>query len=211
MMQVGDLSCVEIGPPPSDAMATMVWCHGLGANGQDFVPFMQQLSCFQSGAMRVVLPHAPVRPITINQGAAMRAWFDVHGLTVSALQDEAGIQLSCQQLLRLMDREVALGVPAERVVVGGFSQGGMMALHAGLRYAHALAGLICLSGALLYPERVTAETQAQNLHTPVFVGHGVHDDVLPHDLGQRAAQKLSQCSHPVAWYDAALSVRARNS
>jgi phospholipase/carboxylesterase len=203
-VKVGDLECMVIGPTEADATACVIWCHGLGASGQDFVPFMQQLAVFQGGAVRVVLPHAPVRPVSINQGAKMRAWFDVHGLSVGCLQDEAGIQHSTSLLMRLIDHEVAQGVPAENIVLGGFSQGGMMALHAGLRYSSSLAGLVCLSGALLYSERCASETHALNSHTPVFIGHGVHDQVLPHELGAKAQSFLAAQMHPVAWHDYAM-------
>lgn len=180
-------------------VASVVWLHGLGADGHDFEPVVPLLELPPSLPVRFVFPHAPVRPVTINAGYRMRAWYDIKAISASRDQDEAGIADAGRRIGALIEREKARGIPASRIVLAGFSQGGAMALHVGLRHPEALAGIVALSCYLLFPERLAAERSEANAHTPVFVGHGTLDPMVPFSMGETAAHDLRQLGHPVEW------------
>jgi phospholipase/carboxylesterase len=179
---------------------SVIWLHGLGADGHDFEPVVPMLGLPPGLGVRFVFPHAPVRPVTLNGGMAMRAWYDIASLTASRDQDEAGIAASSELVHALVAREVQRGIPVERQVIAGFSQGAAMALHTGLRYPQRLAGIIALSGYLLLPDRLAAEGSAANREVPVFMAHGSHDPVVAFDYGHRSAQFLQQAGYPVEWH-----------
>ncbi|MCB9523067.1 MAG: alpha/beta fold hydrolase [Myxococcales bacterium] len=183
----------ETGPNPT---ASVIWLHGLGADGHDFEPIVPALSL--AGPTRFVFPHAPVRPVTINGGMRMRAWYDIKEMSLDRRVDFEGIAASAVEVEALLAREKARGVPAERIVLAGFSQGGAVALHAGLRHAEALAGLLILSSYLPFADRVT-EHHAANGQTPVFFGHGTFDMVVPAAFGRKAAETLEALGQPVSF------------
>lgn len=174
--------------------------HGLGADGHDFEPIIPFLGLPPATAVRFVFPHALMRPITINGGAVMRAWYDIIEISASRGQDEAGITHSASKIHQLIDREIERGVPSENIIVAGFSQGGAMALHVGLRYPLKLAGIMALSAYLLFPERLFDDCSDANSETPVFIGHGTQDPMVPFALGQSAKVELEKGSWPVDWH-----------
>lgn len=187
-----DLDPVILEPSanPATHRATVVWLHGLGADGHDFVPFAREMGLLEQG-VRFVFPQAPVRPVTINGGLPMRAWYDVRSPEFGTQEDAAGIQASSQAITALLNDEVARGVPPRRLVLAGFSQGGAIALHTGLRLEWRLAGIIALSA---YLPLVAAAKQAfnpDNAGLPVFRGHGTHDPVIPIALGHQSNIELT--------------------
>ena len=188
----------ESGPQPR---ATILILHGLGADGNDFVPVAQQLDLDAAGPVRFVFPHAPVQPVTINGGYRMRAWYDILGTETQGVQDEAGLRRSLQQVEELIGREQQRGIPARRIVVAGFSQGCAMALLAGLRHAQPLAGIAGLSGYLPLAAHTAAEASAANRATPIFLAHGTDDEVVVHSRGTASRDLLLQLGYRVEWHD----------
>jgi phospholipase/carboxylesterase len=189
---------VETAPSPG---AAMIWMHGLGADGYDFVDIPPLLRLPESLAVRFVFPHAPMQPVTINSGMVMRAWYDVHLDGPDRQPDERGIRASQKQVEALIAREKARGVPAARIVLGGFSQGGAMALQAGLRYPERLAGLMALSCYLPLADRVAAEVSAANRDVPIFMAHGTGDPMIPLARARRAHEILAGLGYPVEWHE----------
>ena len=178
---------------------SVIWLHGLGADGHDFEPIVPELGL--GSRLRFVFPHAPVRPVTLNGGMAMRAWYDIISLDRDGPIDEAGIRESAARLDGLIKREQERGVPAERIVVAGFSQGGAIALHEGLRNAAPLAGIMALSTYLPMSSRVASEMAADARNRPVFVAHGSFDPVVPMTAGQLARDVLEKEGFDVEWHD----------
>lgn len=194
------LECVEIntGPNPEHAV---IWMHGLGADGHDFEPIVPHLGIPAATPVRFVFPHALRRPITVNNGAVMRAWYDIIELgSTSKGQDESGIRHSASKIMALIDHQISLGIPASNIVLAGFSQGGAMALHVGLRYPQTLAGIMSLSAYLLFSEKLQHECASANAKTPVFIGHGTQDPMVPFFLGEAARAELEKGDWPVQWH-----------
>ena len=187
--------------PDGPANAAVIWLHGLGADGKDFVPLVPELKLPATIAARFVFPHAPVRPITINGGMRMRGWYDITSLTRSDQQDEAGIRASAAIAQTYIEREVAAGVPRHRIVLAGFSQGGAIALHAGLRQTEALAGILALSTYLPLHTSIFTELTAAGRATPILMCHGLYDNVLPLALGSTSRDGLRQLGCQVEWRD----------
>lgn len=187
--------------PAAPATASVIWLHGLGADGNDFVPLVPQLGLPDTLAVRFVFPHAEVRPVTINQGFAMRAWYDITALTAGAPQDAAGIAHSARRIDDYIRRERAADMAADRIVIAGFSQGGAMALHTALRCAEGLAGVLALSTYLPLHDRLASEASAANRHTPILMCHGRQDGVVAPQLGERSRDLLLQLGYPVRWLE----------
>lgn len=179
---------------------SVIWLHGLGADGHDFEPIVPFLGLSPGTSVRFIFPHALMRPVTVNGGAVMRAWYDIIEISSSKGQDESGIRHSAGKVRALIDFEVSRGIPASRIILAGFSQGGAMALHVGLRYPEKLAGIMALSAYLLFPERLQSEASKANSRTPVFIGHGTQDPVVPFPLGQAVVSALQAGSWPVEWH-----------
>jgi phospholipase/carboxylesterase len=179
---------------------SVIWLHGLGADGHDFEPIVPFLGLPPATAVRFIFPHALMRPITINGGAVMRAWYDIVEISTNRGQDEAGIRHSADKIRALIDREISRGIPASRIILAGFSQGAAMALYVGLRYPQKLAGIMALSAYLLFPERLQGEHSQANAGTPVFVAHGTQDPVVPYFLGEAVRAALEAGSWPVEWH-----------
>jgi phospholipase/carboxylesterase len=189
---------IETGPYPR---TTLIVLHGLGADGFDFVPICGELDLAALGPVRYVFPHAPTRPVTINGGYTMRAWYDILVTDLVRHEDEAGLRQSQQQIAELIDRERERGVPAERIVVMGFSQGCAMALMTALRYPHRLGGAVGLSGYLPLAALTTAERSTANADLPVFMAHGTQDPIVPHARGAASRDALRALGHEVAWQE----------
>jgi phospholipase/carboxylesterase len=181
--------------------ATILILHGLGADGNDFVPIAEQLDLQQVGPVRFLFPHAPVMPVTINGGYRMRAWYDIMGFNAEAPQDEPGLRRSQALVDALVARERERGMPANRIVLAGFSQGCAMALLAGLRYPERLAGIAGLSGYLPIAARTAQERSAANQHTPIFLAHGTHDEVVHLDRAEESRDALQALGYGVEWHE----------
>ncbi|MBT9598111.1 MAG: dienelactone hydrolase family protein [Vitreoscilla sp.] len=189
---------LQSGPAP---VASIIVLHGLGADGNDFVPIAQELDLSAVGDVRFVFPHAPIRPVTINGGYRMRAWYDILGTELTRREDEAGLRQSQAQVQALMDQEAARGVPPARTVLMGFSQGCAMSLLAGLRAPQRLAGLVGLSGYLPLADHTAAERSAANRGLPIFLAHGDFDPVVPLARGSASRDALVALGHPVEWHE----------
>ena len=179
--------------------ASVLWLHGLGASGHDFEPIVPHLGLPASFGVRFVFPHAPLRAVTINNGYVMRAWYDVMGPDLAARQDKSGIRDSESKLRALVQRETARGISPKHIVLAGFSQGGVMALHTGLRYGERLAGILALSCYLPLAERIEAERSQANAATPVLMAHGRYDNLIPMALGHAGYQRLVAIGQPIEW------------
>jgi phospholipase/carboxylesterase len=193
------LDAVEINPAGTPR-ACIIWLHGLGADGHDFEPLIPQLGLVDALGVRVVLPHAPRRPVTINGGSVMPAWYDIVAQDFNRGQDSAGIRESEQQLQALIRREIESGIPAENILLAGFSQGGAIVLHTGLRYPQPLAGILALSSYLLQPDALAAEHAAVNDRIPIMMAHGTRDPVVPLSLAEQSREVLQQQGYRVAWH-----------
>ena len=186
---------LETGPQPD---ASVIWLHGLGASGHDFEPFVPELKL--SSALRFVFPHAPRQAVSINAGYVMRAWYDIAHPDLGMLVDEIGIRTSVAAVSRLIDRERERGVEPSRILVAGFSQGGVIALHTSLRYPERLAGVIALSTYLPFPDSLDREAASANRGLPVFLAHGDQDSLIPIMQAERARQQLTGRGYPVDWH-----------
>jgi phospholipase/carboxylesterase len=181
--------------------ATVIVLHGLGADGNDFVPFVQELDLTAVGPVRYVFPHAPTMPVTINGGYVMRAWYDILGADMARREDEAGLRRSMAEITALIDAERASGIAASRIVLAGFSQGAAMTLLTGLRYPERLAGLVGMSGYLPLAGRLTPERSTANDDVPVFLAHGRGDPVVPYAAGVATRDALRSMGYPVEWHE----------
>jgi phospholipase/carboxylesterase len=188
---------IETGRNPT---AAVIWLHGLGADGHDFEPIVPELVRPGERALRFVFPHAPIRPVTLNGGYAMRAWYDIVAIDRRAAEDEKGIRASQATLEGLIRRENERGIPSARIVVAGFSQGGAMALFSGTRYGERLAGILALSCYQLLASRFEAERNSANQSTPIFLAHGLQDPVVLPVLGEEACRQLRDAGYPVEWH-----------
>ena len=193
------LPCVEIETAP-EPRGAVLWMHGLGADGYDFVDIVPALGLRET-PVRFVFPHAPLRPVTINRGMVMRAWYDVSDDRGVRREDETGVRASQAQLEALIAREKKRGVAAGRLVLAGFSQGGAMALHTALRHPERLAGVLALSCFLPLAHLVAGEASAANGATPVFMAHGVHDPLIPLARAHSARDTLAGLGHPIEWHE----------
>jgi phospholipase/carboxylesterase len=187
--------------PAQPAQAALILLHGLGADGHDFVPIAGELDLPQADTLRFIFPHAPVRPITLNGGMRMRGWYDILGLDRESLQDAAGIGASAAIAQAFIDEQAAAGIPRQRIVLAGFSQGGAVALHAGLRQQQPLAGILALSTYLPLRHALPAELTAAGRNTPILQCHGQYDSVLPVSLGSESRDFLRSVGCQVQWHD----------
>jgi len=186
---------VESGPRPD---AAVLWLHGLGADGHDFEPLVPELRLPDRLAVRFVFPHAPVRPVAINMGARMRAWYDIQQLG-GGKEDEAGIRDSQQLLERLIKDEMSRGIAPDRIVLAGFSQGGAIALQTALRHRDRLAGVLALSTYLPLAAQLEAQRSTANCELPIFMAHGSHDPMIPIDRARRSREALERLGYRVEW------------
>ena len=189
---------IETKPQPD---AAIIWLHGLGADGNDFVPIIDQLQLPSHLAIRFIFPHAPIRPITINQGYQMPGWYDISSLSIVEEEDETGIKQSSAILKQLCEEQEANGITSSRIVLAGFSQGGAIALHCGCRYARPLAGIMALSTYLALPETLQAEMTNSALETPIFMAHGRQDEVIACHYGRQSMKQLEAKQFKVDWHE----------
>jgi phospholipase/carboxylesterase len=196
------LPCVELATGPAPALA-IVWLHGLGADGHDFEPIVGELTL--PFAARFVFPHAPIRPISINQGLPMRAWFDILSFERGGPEDIAAIRDSAERVSALIERERASGFAPSQIVLAGFSQGAALALHLGLRYPERLAGIAALSGFLAVPELLAVERHAANATTPIFMAHGVGDPIIDLAFAEHSLTALQRLGYTPEWHTYAMA------
>lgn len=194
------LDCVEIAPPVP-ARAAVVWLHGLGANGHDFEPIVPELRLPADAAIRFVFPHAPSRPVTINNGYVMPAWFDMTALDRLEGADQSDLETSVQQINALIEREHQRGVEYKNIVVAGFSQGGVVALHTAIRFPQTLAGVLALSTYLPFHEELKSKESGKNKTIPVFAAHGIYDPVIPVKLGRLSGQIAKEFFNTLVWQE----------
>ncbi|MDZ7687032.1 MAG: dienelactone hydrolase family protein [Gammaproteobacteria bacterium] len=192
------LEHIEINPP-SEANASVIWLHGLGADGHDFEPIVPELGLPDSLAIRFIFPHAPVRPVTINDGMEMRAWYDFVPHSESESRDD--METSAAQVRAFVDREISRGIASDRIVLAGFSQGGVIALYTGLRLASRLAGIVALS-TYLYDLAGTEQSRTDaNLALPILMAHGTHDPMIPVSRAATSRENLIRLGYDVRWHD----------
>lgn len=193
------LPAVEVSTAAQPQFA-VIWLHGLGADGNDFVPIVPELALPPDLGVRFIFPHAPMQAVTCNNGYVMRAWYDIMRIDGLDRQvDEAGILASTSAVKQLIHRENQRGISSDRIVLAGFSQGGAMAYSAGLTYPERLAGIIALSAYLPAPSLLAPESLLANRHTPIFAGHGTEDDVVPLQLGLKASKQLQEQGYTLDW------------
>ncbi len=178
----------------------IIWLHGLGADGHDFEPVVPQFDN-PTKKLQFIFPHAPIQPVTINGGMKMRSWYDIKMMDIGKMPDEAGIRVSEQSVLELIEAQIEAGFKAEQIVLAGFSQGGAIALHTATRTQHKLAGVVALSCYLPIPEKLNTEQSTVNQDTPFFMGHGTFDPVVPFDLGQSSFNTLKSTGYAVTWHE----------
>jgi phospholipase/carboxylesterase len=194
------LPCVEIEPKGS-ARSSVVWLHGLGADGNDFVPIIPHLGIEERHALRFVFPHAPRIPVSLNMGMVMPAWYDIAGPDLRYRQDVDGIRRSEAQVRALVEREIERGVPSRRILLAGFSQGGAMAVHVALRFPQPLAGAVALSTYLVMGDTLEAEIASANRGLPVFQAHGGSDPMVHIERGEALREKLVETGSEVTWHE----------
>jgi len=190
---------IESGSNPADSV--VIWLHGLGADGHDFEPIVPELKLPESLNLRFIFPHAPMIPVTINQGFVMRAWYDIKSDRIADEPDEAGIRSSAALVDQWIEEQIAAGIPANRIILAGFSQGGAIVLQAGLRQSHQLAGIMALSTYLPLPEKLAAEKTAINQDIPIFLAHGAIDQVIPVDMAYSTRGQLEKAGYKPQWQE----------
>ncbi|MEJ2392804.1 MAG: alpha/beta fold hydrolase [Gammaproteobacteria bacterium] len=196
-MEQALLEAVTVGA--ADAQYSVIWLHGLGADGHDFEPIVPELPFRQKPQTRFIFPHAPIRPVSLNMGYQMPAWFDIYAIDARARQDEAGIREAADRIAGLVEQEHRRGVAYEHIVLAGFSQGGALALYLGLRFPQRLAGILAMSTYLPLADKLATEIASANAHTPIFMAHGEYDPVVPLSLGQLSMQQLQQQGCAIQW------------
>ena len=192
------LPCIEIETAPNPS-ASVIWLHGLGADGNDFVPIIPQLNLYECPAIRFVFPSAPSIAVTVNGGYVMPAWYDITERDINAREDIAGIHKSATAIAELIEREASRGIAYDKIVLAGFSQGCAMSLQVGLRFPHTLAGIMALSGYLPLAKSLAVERSDANSKTPIFMAHGVWDAVIVPERAEASADVLEKLGYPVDW------------
>lgn len=196
--QVGRLPAVEIAAE-SEHKSTIIWLHGLGDSGNGFAPIAPELKLDPALGVKFIFPHAPIRPVTINNGMKMRAWYDIKSLDMDSRADVDGVLESCASVQALIEDEIANGIAPTKIVLIGFSQGGVIALHLGTRFQQKLAGIAALSTYMCEPKKLASEKHQANQHTPILCCHGQQDEVVPMSLGKVAFDTLLSNGYPAEW------------
>lgn len=194
------LECITL-EPPSPATACVLWMHGLGADGNDFVPLVPELELPKNHSVRFIFPNAPTMPITINNGYVMRAWYDISGVDLDRRADEAGVRRSQTQIGELISDQRGKGIASERMVLAGFSQGGVIALQTALRHKEKFAGVLALSTYLACADTLGAEGTLANKWTPIFYGHGSMDQMISMSLAKQSKARLETHGYTVEWHE----------
>lgn len=194
------LETIQLETAPNPAVS-VIWLHGLGADGSDFVPIVRELDLTGCPAIRFIFPHAPTMPITINNGYVMRAWYDIFGADLTAKEDEIGLRKSQAAIEQLITQENLRGINTDRIILAGFSQGCAITLQTGLRHPQRLAGLLCLSGYLPIHATLTSERHVANHDTPIFLAHGQGDQIIPINRAKASREVLQTLGYQVEWHE----------
>jgi len=191
------LPCLELNNPDPTTIPeySIIWLHGLGADGHDFEPIVDELNL--SLAIRFIFPHAPEIPVSINNGMIMPAWYDIQSAQINLMPDQHGIKKSSTEIIKLIEREIKRGIKSENIILAGFSQGGAIALHTGLRYEKPLGGIMALSTYLPLEDTLETEKNVSNQHTSIMLAHGLHDQVVPYQLAENTHTILKKNNYPV--------------
>lgn len=184
----------------ADPKFTVIWLHGLGADGHDFEPIVPELNLPIGLGIRFIFPHAPLQPVTINGGMVMRAWYDIRSMEIVREIDEAGIERSAAHVRALIEQEIGRGIDSEHILLAGFSQGGAIALHTGLLVGRSLMGILALSSYVPLMQTVSGQKGELNQSIPIFMGHGTHDPIVPIQLGQQSYENLTAQGYQVEWH-----------
>lgn len=187
-------------PTSGKADYSVIWMHGLGADGNDFVSLVPELQLPESPGIRFIFPHAPIRPITLNGGMDMRGWYDIYSLEDRSRQDEQGVLESAALIHHMIDAEIEKGIKAENIILAGFSQGGAIALFAGLTYGQKLSGILALSTYLPIQETFFKQHRTANQNTPIYMAHGSHDPIIPFAMALESCEQLTAENYAVAWH-----------
>ena len=182
----------------------IIWMHGLGADGNDFVPMVRELDLTGLPGIRFIFPHAKTMPVTISNGYVMRSWYDISGLEAARREDENGLRASQQEIEALIEREKQRGIPASRIILAGFSQGCAMAIQTGLRHPETLAGLLCLSGYVPLSDKLGTERTEASKATPIFMAHGRYDNVVPFNRAEASRDLLQSLGYQLEWHEYAM-------
>lgn len=194
------LPYVEVNPT-GKAKAAVIWLHGLGDSGNGFAPIVPELKIPEELAVRFVFPHAPNRPVTVNNGMLMRAWYDIVSMDFNNRADSKGVEESSALVAQLIEQEIKNGIPANKIVLAGFSQGGVIALNLGTRFEKPLAGIMSMSSYMSEPEKLSNEAHSANKATPIFVAHGTQDEVVPIFMGNTAFKVLQSNGYQATWHE----------
>ncbi len=194
------LPAIEI-ETDSNPTSALIWLHGLGADGNDFVPIINELEVASKASIRFIFPHAPERPVSINSGYRMRAWYDIYHPDFTNYQDEGGIRDSKNAIDALIEKQLQLGITAQHIVLAGFSQGGAMALHVGLHQVNRLGGIMALSCYLPFAEILSSKATVVNASIPIFMAHGTYDKVIPLSFAIASKEKLMAAHFSVEWHE----------
>jgi phospholipase/carboxylesterase len=198
MTELLDHIQIETSDTPEIAV---IWMHGLGADGNDFVPIVRELDLSGLPGIRFIFPHARKMPVTVNNGYVMRAWYDILGADLVRREDENGLYASQREIEAFIDREKARGIPASRIVLAGFSQGCAMTIQTGLRHPETLAGLLCLSGYVPLADKLAAERTPAGIATPIFMAHGRYDPVVPFERAVMSRDFLASLGCQLEWHE----------
>ena len=182
----------------------VIWMHGLGADGNDFVPLVRELDLAGLPGIRFIFPHAKTMPVTVNNGYVMRAWYDITGAELTRREDEGGLRASQLDIEAFIEREKARGIPASRIILAGFSQGCAMTIQTGLRHPEKLAGLLCLSGYVPLSAKLATERTEASKDTPVFMAHGRYDNVVPFNRAESSRDLLVSLGYQLEWHEYAM-------
>jgi phospholipase/carboxylesterase len=203
MTQAKTLDYIQIEPKTS-AKLSVIWLHGLGADGHDFANLVPQLRLPEALAIRFIFPHAPIRPVSINNNFPMRAWFDIYNLSDLQREDITGLKETELFIHALIEEQIASGLKPSQIILAGFSQGGAAALYTGLRFSQKLGGIIALSTYLPTPHQLSSEANSNNLHTPIFLAHGQWDQVIALASAEKSRDILLSLNYPVDWHNYAM-------
>ena len=187
--------------PQGEHKASVIWLHGLGADGHDFEAIVPELHLPVAYGIRFIFPHAPMRAITINNGFVMRGWYDIRSLQLDETEDVEGVKVSAGQLTELIEQELAEGIDSKKIILAGFSQGGVIALQAGLNYHKSLGGVMAFSTYVADQSNLAQRISAENRQLPVLMAHGIYDDVVPVELAKKSKNLLESLNYSVEWYD----------
>lgn len=198
------LPCIEINPD-QPAIGTVILLHGLGADGNDFVPLVKELHLPPNLPLRFVFPNAPLRPVTINNGYVMPAWYDIISMNIDQRADQNGMYESVAAINHFIDNEIKLGTPSQNIILAGFSQGAVIAMTCGIRLKQPLAGILAMSGYLPFADELVAEADDINRKIPIFMGHGTQDPIIPYNVGLSAFDVLKRAGFAVNWHSYAMA------